>query len=191
LTRADLEKLDLFKEKKIRNLLDAIKKSKSRSLARLIFSLGIRHVGEKAAFVLAKEFKSLDKLLKAKKDDLEIIPEIGPVIAESAINYFAQKQTRDMIKGLKKAGLRFKEEGLPLSKGPLNGKSVVFTGELSGCSRHEAEALVRKLGGVSSSSVSRSTDYLVAGNKPGSKYDKARKLGVKIINENIFKEMLK
>ncbi|MDD4981344.1 MAG: NAD-dependent DNA ligase LigA [Candidatus Omnitrophota bacterium] len=191
LTRADLEKLDLFKEKKIRNLLDAIKKSKSRSLAQLIFSLGIRHVGEKAAFVLAKEFKSLDKLLKAKKDDLEIIPEIGPVIAESAVNYFAQKQTRDMIKGLKKAGLRFKEEGLPLSKGPLNGKSVVFTGELSSYSRHEAEALVRKLGGVSSSSVSRSTDYLVAGNKPGSKYDKARKLGVKIINENVFKEMLK
>ena len=191
LTREDLEKLDLFKEKKIHNLLDAISKSKSRSLTQLIFSLGIRHVGEKAAFVLAREFKSLDKLSRAKKDDLEIIPEIGPVIAESVVNYFSQSQTRDMIKGLRKAGLNFKEEGSVLNRGPLNGKSVVFTGELSSYSRHEAESLVRKFGGVTSSSVSRNTDYLVAGNKSGSKYDKAKKLGVKIINENIFKEMIK
>lgn len=191
LTREDLKKLDLFKEKKIHNLLDAIKKSKSRSLTRLIFSLGIRHVGEKAAFVLAREFKSLDKLLRAKKDDLETIPEIGPVIAESAVNYLAQSQTRDIIQGLKKAGLNFKEEDSALKRGPLNGKSVVFTGELSSYSRREAETLVRKFKGVVSSSVSRNTDYLVAGNKFGSKYDKAKRLGVKIINENIFKEMLK
>jgi len=191
LRQVDLEKLDLFKERKINNLLSAIYKSKLRPLPRLIYALGIRHVGEKAAFVLAKELKSLDNLLKAKKDDLENIPEIGPVIAGSAVNYFAQSQTQKMIKDLKKAGLNFTEEALLIKETALTGKSVVFTGELKDYSRLEAEELVRRFGGNPSSSVSRNIDFLVAGENPGSKHEKAKKLGVKIINENQFQEMLK
>jgi DNA ligase (NAD+) len=191
LKQKDLEKLDLFKEKKINNLLSAIYKSKSKSLSRLIYALGIRHVGEKAAFVLAKEFKSLDNLLKARVQDLENIPEIGPVIAESIINYFAQKQTQKMLQFLKAAGVSFTEKALPIKKTNLTGKSVVFTGELKNYSRLEAEELVREFGGYPSSSVSRSTELLVVGEKPGLKYRKARKLGLKIIDENKFREMLK
>ena len=149
----DLEKLDLFKEKKIDNLLSAIQKSKSRPLSRLIYALGIRHTGEKAAFVLANHFKSLDNLMKAKKEDLVNIYEVGPVIADSVVNYFSQGQVRDMVEGLREAGLNFKE-GLSLPKESFfTGKSIVFTGELKNYSRSEAEGLVRKLGGNPASSV--------------------------------------
>jgi len=190
LMQQDLKKLDLFKEKKINNLLSAIYKSKARSLSRLIYALGIRHVGEKAAYILAKKFKSLDSLLKAEKEDLEGIPEIGPVIAESVINYFSQNSVRNMIESLRGAGLNFTEEPSSLKKTSFTGKAVVFTGELKNYSRQEAEGLVRKLGGYPSSSVSKNTGFVVAGEMPGSKYGKARRLGVKIINENKFKEML-
>jgi DNA ligase (NAD+) len=191
LRQADLEKLDLFKEKKIDNLLTAIQKSKTRPLSRLIYALGIRHAGEKASFVLAKKFKSLDNLLKAKKEDLEKIYEVGPVIADSVIGYFSQSQTKQMIRTLKEMGLNFNEEFAPLRDTDLAGKSVVFTGELKDYSRLQAEELVRNLGGNSSSSVSKNTDFLVAGDSPGSKFEKAKKLSVKIIDERKFKEIIR
>ena len=191
LRAADLEKLDLFKEKKIDNLLNAIQKSKTRPLSRLVYALGIRHAGEKAAFVLAKKFKSLDDLSKAKKEYLENIYEVGPVIADSVVDYFSQSQTREMIKDLKEAGLNFNEESAPVRETVLTGKSVVFTGELKDYSRLKAEELVRNLGGNPSSSVSKNTDFLVAGDKPGSKFEKAKKLSLKIISEKEFKEMIK
>jgi DNA ligase (NAD+) len=191
LKQSDLEKLDLFKEKKIDNLLLAIKSSKDRSLSRLIYALGIRHVGEKASFVLAKRFRSLDSLINARKEELENIGEVGPVIASSIVDYFSQSQTKEMVKGLKESGLNFNEGSIPLGSTLLSGKTLVFTGELKGYSRLQAEELVRKLGGNSSSSVSKNTDFLVAGDNPGSKFEKAKKLKVKIIDEKAFKEMIK
>ena len=191
LKKQDLEKLELFKDKKINNLLTAIEKSKDQPLSRLIYALGIRHVGEKAAFVLAREFKSLEHLLKAKKEDLDKIYEVGPVLAESIENFFSLPQTRKMIEGLRKAGLNFSEVIPEIARGRLSGKTIVFTGELKEFSRKQAEELARRFGGNVSSSISKNTDFLVAGANPGSKYDKAKKLGVKIIDEGQFREMIK
>ncbi|MBM3249274.1 MAG: NAD-dependent DNA ligase LigA [Candidatus Omnitrophica bacterium] len=187
----DLLKLELFKEKKVGNLLSAIEKSKQRPLSRLIYALGIRHVGEKASFVLAGEFKTLDSLMRAKRDELERIDEVGPVMAESVAEYFSQGSTRVMIESLRKAGLNFREPVTQAKPGTFLKKRVVFTGELKNYSRQEAEGLVRRLGGNATSSVSKDTDFVVAGQDPGSKYDKAKKLGIKIIDEKEFQEMVK
>lgn len=190
LKEADLRKLELFKDKKVNNLLSSIEKSKKRSLSRLIFALGIRHVGEKAAYVLAQRFKELDNLAKAEKDDLEEIFEIGPVMAKSVSEYFAQSISKKLINEFREAGLNFREESAGVKKGALRDKSMVFTGELESYSRQQAEGLVRQSGGNTASGVSRNTDFVVAGRNPGSKYDKAKKLGIKIISEKEFKELL-
>lgn len=187
----DLEKLELFKEKKINNLLLAIEKSKTKPLSRLVFALGIRHVGEKAAYVLANHFKSMDALIQAKKEEFDNIYEIGPVMAGSIKDYFSQKQTLYIIEELRKAGVNMKEAQIQQKKTILSGKTVVFTGELAGFSRHEAEEAVRRVGCSPSSSVSKNTDFVIIGENPGSKFDKAKKLGVKIINESQFKEMIR
>jgi DNA ligase (NAD+) len=191
LKKEKLLKLELFKDKKAQNLLDAIEKSKEQPLSRLIYGLGIRHVGEKAAYVLAHKFVTLDNLMKAKQEDFDAIYEVGSVMAESIVDFFKQKSTQDLIKKLKDAGLNLQEKITPIKKSPLTGKTVVFTGELATFSRGQAESLVRQFGGNASSSISKNTDLVVAGQNPGSKYDKAKKLGVKIIHENEFKEMLK
>ena len=191
LAASDLSRLELFKDKKVNNLLSAIKKSKKQPLSRLIYALGIRHVGEKAAFVLAKQFKAMDDLSGAGLEDLDTIYEVGPVMAESIVDYFSQPGTKELIAGLKKAGLELKEEILELKPTGLTGKTVVFTGELKDYSRPEAEDLVRKSGGNASASVGKNADFVVAGENPGSKYAKAVKLGVKIINEDEFREMIK
>ncbi|MCX5700897.1 MAG: NAD-dependent DNA ligase LigA [Candidatus Omnitrophica bacterium] len=190
LTVEDLQRLDLFKEKKINNLLSAIGKSRSKPLSRLIYALGIRHVGEKAALVLAQRFRALDNLLAAKKGELEETYEIGSVISESIKDYFSQKSTKEVITQLRMAGLNLKEEVVVIKQTSLSGKSVVLTGELSGYSRLEAEELVRNLGGNPTSSVSKNTDLVVTGKSPGSKYDKAKKLGVKIISEQEFSRLV-
>jgi len=187
----DLKKLELFKKKKIENLLSGIEKSKDRSLSRLIYALGIRHVGEKAAFVLAREFGTLGNLMAASSEKLTSIYEIGPVMAASVVDYFSQSSIRKLIEELKKSGLNFKEEAVRNKSVNLGGKSFVFTGELKDFSRQEAETLVRSFGGNPVSSVSKKTDFVVAGNNPGSKYEKASKLGVKIIGEKEFKEMIR
>lgn len=186
LQKEDLRQLDLFKEKKTGNLLSAIEKSKKQPLSRLIYALGIRHVGEKAAYVLARRFRTMDNLISAKKDDLDKIYEVGPVMSDSVVDYFSQGQTRELIRNLRAAGLNFKEEASEVKNTPLTGKTVVFTGELKNYSRSRAEALVRQSGGNSSSGVSANTDFVVAGENPGSKYEKARKLGLKIIDEKEF-----
>ncbi|MFA4989675.1 MAG: NAD-dependent DNA ligase LigA [Candidatus Omnitrophota bacterium] len=187
----DLKKLELFKEKKINNLLLGIENSKQRTLSRLIYALGIRHVGEKAAFVLARAFKNLDNLLAAKQDGLDKIYEIGSVMAESITEYFSQSSSRKIIERLREAGLNFKEEFTENKSSLLTGKRIVFTGELKSLSRLEAERLARSLGANTVSAVSRNTDFVVAGENPGSKYKKAAQLGVKIIDEKTFKEMIK
>jgi len=191
LKEEDLLKLDLFKDKKARNLLSGIEKSKGRPLSRLIYALGIRHVGEKAAYVLAKEFKTMDNLMKARKEDFDAISEVGPVMSEAIADYFSQAQTKKIIEELKNRGLNFKEEIIQAASGPLSGKTIVFSGELKGYSRHEAEELVRRYGANPTSVVSKNTDFVVVGQNPGSKYERAKKLKVKIISEEGFKEMLK
>lgn len=190
LKEEDLFKLELFKDKKIKNLLSAIQNSKNRSLSRLIYGLGIRHVGEKAAYVLAMQFRTLDNLAAAKREDLDKIYEVGPALAHSITAYFLQDSTKRLIAALRSAGLNFREEVSEVKSTSLSGKTLVFTGELKDFSRLRAQELVRQLGGIPSSSVSSNTDYVVAGENPGSKYEKAKKIGIKIINEKEFKEMI-
>jgi len=191
LKKEDLLKLELFKDKKTQNLLVAIEKSRKQPLSRFVYGLGIRHVGEKAAYVLAHKFTTLDNLIKAKQEDFEAIYEVGSVMAESIVDFFTQESTKQLIKKLKEAGLNLQEKIEPVKKSPLTGKTVVFTGELNNFSRSEAERLVRRFGGSSSSGVSKNTDLVVIGENPGSKYDTAKKLGIKIIGEKEFSEMIK
>jgi len=189
LKKEDLLTLELFADKKAENLLKAIEESKKRPFSKFLYGLGIRHVGEKAAFILAQRFKNIDNLMQAKIDDLLEIDEVGPVMAESVINFFKQKSSQELIKKFKKAGLVLAEEK-KVGPQPLKSKKFVFTGELASFTRKEAEDLVRSLGGEASSSVSKNTDFVVVGENPGSKYDKAKELGIKIINEEEFKKMI-
>ena len=191
LKKEDLLKLELFKEKKAENLLEAINKSKQRPLSRLIYGLGIRHVGEKAAYVLAQRFRTLDNLKRAKLQDFDAVYEIGEVMAESIIKFFRNESTQKLWKKLEDAGLNLEEKVASVKKSALTGKLVVFTGELKDFSRKQSENIVREMGGNASSSVSQNTDFLVAGENPGSKYEKAKKLGIKIIAEKEFKEMIR
>jgi len=191
LKESDLLELELFKEKKANNLLEGIKISKTRPLSRLIFALGIRHVGEKAAYVLAQNFQQLDDLAQADIERLEKIYEIGPVMARAVVDYFSLPQSKKLILALKEAGLNFKETRLAAQSAALSGKQIVFTGELKEFSRQQAEGLARQAGANATSAVSKNTDFVVAGANSGSKFDKAKKLGVKIIDERQFQEMLK
>ncbi|HQO38557.1 MAG TPA: NAD-dependent DNA ligase LigA [Candidatus Omnitrophota bacterium] len=190
LTGRDIGRLELFKEKKTENLLAAIEKSKSAPLSRLIYALGIRHVGEKAAFVLAERFGSLEAVAQARREDLESIPEIGPVISESLADFFSQEQTMQLLKDLKDYGVNMTAERVKTVSNRFTGKKVVFTGELSGFTRQDAEEQVRRSGGYAVSSVSKETDFVVAGDHPGSKARKARELGIPVIDENEFQRML-
>jgi len=191
LTKQQLLTLPLFKEKKATNLLNAIEKSKQRPLSKLLYGLGIRHVGEKAAEVLAEKFTSIDRLMKVTEVELQKIPEIGPVMAKSIVNFFSNKYTIEIIEDLKKAGVNMIQPKVE-KKGPqvFAGMTVVFTGELESMTRSQAEELVKQLGGTTSSSVSRSTSLVVVGKNPGSKYEKAKQLGIKIIYEDEFLKMI-
>ena len=185
LTARDLLGLPLFAEKKAQKLLEAIRVSRSRGLARLLYGLGIRHVGEKAAMDLAAAFGSMTRLMQANRAQLEQMPGIGPIIAEAITQFFRQSQTRRLIKRLEAAGVVMTET-TRTGPQPLAKATFVFTGELSRMTRAQAEVLVRRLGGQTSSGVSRLTTYLVAGDSPGSKFEKAKQLGVNIIDEAAF-----
>jgi len=191
LKREDLLKLELFKDKKADNLLGAIQRSRKQSLSRLIYGLGIRHIGEKAAYTLAQRFKTMDQLLKADRTDFDSIYEVGAVMAQSITAFLKQPNTKRLIQELKEAGLNLEEKTSVVKKSLLTGKSIVFTGELEKMSRSQAESLTRQQGGNVSSNVSIKTDLVVIGKNPGSKYGKAKKLGVKIIDEKQFGEMIK
>lgn len=190
LKKEDLLKLDLFASKKAENLLDSIEKSKDRPLWRFLFALGIRHAGQKAAQVLAERYSSLEELMNTKKEELQQISEIGPIMAVSIEEFFSNKKTKELIKRLKKSGVNMSEVRKKKKAQILAGRTFVFTGELNSYTRQEAELLVRELGGRASSSVSKNTDFVVAGSSPGSKGEKAKRLGVNIINEKKFKELL-
>jgi DNA ligase (NAD+) len=183
--------LERMGEKSAKNLFDAIEKSKSRELYRLIFGLGILNAGERAAALLAERFKSLDKLMEVSEEELCGIREIGPVTAKSIIDFFKESGTHKIVEKLRNAGVRFdvvvrRREGTPFS-----GKSFVVTGTLKNYSRSDAENAIRRLGGTPSSSVSKKTDFLVVGEEPGSKLDKAKEFGVSILNESDFEKMLR
>jgi DNA ligase (NAD+) len=190
LTREQLLEIEHFADKAADNLYQAIQRSKERPLARLLFGLGIRHVGSHAAELLAEHFFSLDAIAKANFEELVAIPEIGPTTAESIVHFFAEPRNKQVIEKLKLAGVRTEEKPVRAKAQTFRGLTFVITGTLTTFSREEAEAKIKELGGKASSSVSKKTDYLVVGEKPGSKYEKAKQLGVKIVDEKQFLEML-
>ncbi len=187
LSRKDILGLELFAEKRADNLLKAIEKSKVRPLSKVLQGLGVRHVGEKAAYVLAQKFEKMDTLAEATEAQLQAIHEVGPVMAQSIATFFKLPTTLTLLRKFKRSGLSMKEV-VAASKGPqlLAGKTVVFTGELENLSRSVAERRVRELGGSATGSVSPKTDFVVVGKAPGSKATKAQKLGVKILSEKEF-----
>jgi DNA ligase (NAD+) len=182
--------LERMAEKSAQNLIEAIEKSKNNSLSRLIFALGIRHVGVHAAWVLAQRFGSIDNIAKQSAEDLTKIHEIGDVMAASICNFFKERANKAVLKKLQDAGVKMKEAPKKKVSSRLEGKAVVVTGSLADYSRDQIESLIRDLGGRPSSSISKNTDFLVAGKSPGSKFDKAKKLGVKIIDEEEFKKLI-
>ena len=188
--RDELLALDRMGEKSVTNILDAIQKSKESSLAKLIYALGIRHVGEHVAQVLSDYFGSLDSIEKATEEELSRVPEIGPVIARSIEMFFHEPENLVVIEKLRQAGIDPKAE--KIEGGTIfTGKTFVFTGALQSSTREEAEETVRKLGGKASSSVSKNTDYVIAGDNAGSKLQKARDVGVSVLTEQEFLEMIK
>jgi DNA ligase (NAD+) len=190
LTKQDIMKLERMADKSAQNVIDSIKASLDRPFDRLLYALGIRMIGRRTAQLLAENYSDIDKLCSAKKEELSRIHEIGPKVAESTVNFFKQKENQHLIEKLKKAGVRVKGESVKGPR-PLAGKVFVFTGGMEKYTRPAAEELVRKLGGRAGSSVSKETDYVVAGTEPGSKYDKAKKLGVSIMSEEEFIKLLK
>ncbi|MCD6108055.1 MAG: NAD-dependent DNA ligase LigA [Thermoplasmata archaeon] len=189
--KEDLLKLPRFAEKSADNLIKAIEKSKEQPLPRFIYALGIPNVGEHIARVLAENFKSIENLKKAREENLLRIYEIGPEIAESVVSFFSEKRNLEELDRLARAGVKALTEVMEEKKpGILEGKTFVFTGELDSFTREEAKRIVEELGGRAASSVSRKTDYVVVGKNPGSKYEKAKQLGVKIISEDEFKKLI-
>lgn len=190
----DFEKvkaLERMGDKSAQNLFDGIEASKQRPLERLIYGLGILNVGERGAYLLAHHFKSLERLTQATQEELSTIREIGPVTAESIVQFFKEPGTRKVLGKLEKAGVRFDKLEAVKSSGPLAGKSVVVTGTLENYSRGEIEALIRRQGGHPSGSVSKKTDFLVLGKDAGSKLGKAKEYGVKILSESEFQKLIK
>ncbi len=191
LKKEDLLKLERMGEKSAQNVLDAIDASRKRPLSRVLFALGIRHVGSETATLLARHFGSIDALMEASLEEIESIPTIGPVVAQSVHEYFRDKANRKLIAKLRKGGVEMREEAPPAREGPLAGKTFVITGTLAGLSRAEAEARIRALGGVAASSVTKATDYLVVGENPGSKLEKARQYGTEVLDGEAFQALLR
>ncbi|HHT28443.1 MAG TPA: NAD-dependent DNA ligase LigA [Firmicutes bacterium] len=190
LSSEQLVKLERMGEKSAQNLVQAINDSKTRGLARLLYGLGIRHVGEGTARDLAEYFRSVDKLSEATLDDLLAVPDVGLNTAESVRQYFTRPENLALIRRLRELGVVLEmEEKLELGQA-LAGKRFVVTGTLEQFSRKEAEEAIRAQGGAVSGSVSRNTDYVVAGEKPGSKLTKAQSLGITILNEDEFRRLL-
>lgn len=193
LKREDLLPLERMGEKSVTNLLTSIERSKQNSVERLLFGLGIRFVGSKGALLLARHFRHLDRIMEADREELESISEIGPRMADSIVTYFAKPEVREVVERLRAAGVNFSYKGPrpeEAAEGPFAGKTVVLTGTLSHFSRKEAADRIEALGGKVTGSVSKNTDLLIAGEKAGSKLKKAQDLGIRVIDEQTFLEML-
>ncbi len=187
----DVAELERMGEKSAQNLLQQIAASKKLSLARLIYALGIRMVGERTGQLLAEHFSSLDELAEAKEEQLFEVTEVGPKVAAAIAEFFSESANRKIIKKLDKAGVRPTAEKRVMKSQKFAGKSFVFTGALANRSREEAGQLVMQHGAKVSGSVSKKTDYVVVGTDPGSKYDKARELGVPVLTEPEFEKLLR
>jgi DNA ligase (NAD+) len=181
--------LERMAKKSAENAINAIEASKGASLSRLIYALGIRHVGERTAASLAQHFGSIDTLREASEPELAQVSDIGPVVAKSVATFFDQEETAEVLRKLKEVGIDPTEEACKQTK-EFSGKSIVFTGSLEKLTRERAEELVYKLGAKPSSSVSKKTDLVVAGEKAGSKLDKAQSLGVQVVSEDDFIQMV-
>jgi DNA ligase (NAD+) len=190
LEKEQLLELELFKDKKADNLLLAIAESKKQPLSRLLFALGINNIGEKAAEVIAQRFGTLDNLRKASCQDIDDIHEVGEVMAESLYEFLHLPSSEKLFLRLKAAGVTMSQPQVKAVGGRLQGKKIVFTGELEGLSRVAAGELAKAQGAEIVDSVSKKTDYVVVGENPGSKYNKAQSLGVKILNLQEFKELV-
>jgi len=189
LTREDLLGCERFADKSAKKLLKAITASKARPLGRFLFALGIRHVGEHLAGLLARQFGSLEELSRATREELLAIHEIGPQVADSVTDFFAKPRNRDILSALQQAGVTPQIEERRHG-GPFDGKTFVFTGSLTRFSRKQAQETVERLGGRASGSVSKKTDWVIAGEAAGSKLDKARQLGIQILSEEEFLNMV-
>ena len=190
--REELERMEGLGEKSVANLLASVEASKQRPLANLLTALGIRHVGGRTAELLAERFGSVSAIAEAEEEELASVEGVGPIVARSVKEFFADADNRRMLDELRKAGVRTSAERKRADaiESDFTGKSVVFTGELSSMSRREAQALVRRLGGRVTSDVSGRTDFVVVGADPGAKYRKALKLGVRTLDEDEFLKML-
>jgi DNA ligase (NAD+) len=190
--REELLNIERMGEKSVDNMLEAIENSKQRPLANLVFALGIRHVGEEIAGILADEFGSIDGLAKAPGEEIDAIPAIGAKISDSIVAYFGNEKNKEIIGKLKAAGvltsLADKKEA---GEQPLSGQEFVITGKLESMPRQEAEEKIKQLGGAAKSDVTKKTNFLVVGADPGSKLERAREMGIKIINESELLELLK
>jgi len=184
----DLKPLERFAEKSAENLVRSIQQRKEIDLGRFIYSLGIRHVGEQTAYDLASHFKAIENLKNATLEEIQKVPNVGDVVAKSIYNFFNDKDNIKLVSDLQK---KVKVIEYSQSKGKLDGTTFCFTGELDSMTREEAKEKLRKLGAVPHSDVFRGLDYLVVGKGPGSKLTRAKKLGVKIINEEEFLKMIK
>ena len=186
----EVAELERMGEKSAQNLMDEVEASKKQTLDRLIYALGIQFVGERTGQLLAEHFSSVEELAAATAEELENVPEVGPKVAASVTDFFAEAANRSVIKKLSKAGVRPKAEKREMKSQKLAGKSFVFTGGLANRSREEAGELVQQHGGKVSGTVSKKTDYVVVGTDPGSKYEKAKELGVEILSEGEFEKLI-
>ena len=182
--------LERMAEKSAKNLLEEIEASKKQPLARVIYALGIQFVGERTAQLLAEHFSLLEELADAKEEELEQVPEVGPKVAASIVEFFSEPANRQLIKKLAKAGVQPKAEKREVKSDKFAGKTFVFTGTLANRTREDAGAIVVEHGGQVSGSVSKKTNYVVVGQDPGSKYDKAKELGVTILSEGEFEKLV-
>ena len=193
LKRAELAALDRMADKSAANLLGQIERSKAQDLSRVLFALGIRFVGEKTAKLLADAFSSIDLLMDAGEENLQRVPEVGPRVAAAIGQFFHQKRNREVVRRLQAAGVSMKHAArvVPPGGAVLAGKAFVLTGTLPGLTREEASHLILRHGGKVSSSLSRKTSYVLAGEEAGSKLEKARELGVPVLDEAAFLRMIR
>ena len=191
LTFEEIASLKKNGKKFAQNLIDAIEKSKQNDLPRLVTALGIRHVGVKASKLLAKKYKTMENLMNASFEELSMINDIGPIVANSIREFFLEEQTIDLINKLKSAGVNMNSLEEQIEDNRFEGKTFVLTGSLEEFTRSQASDIIEKFGGKTSGTVSKKTDYVLAGEDAGSKLTKAQNLGIKVITEVEFKEMLK
>ena len=192
LSREDILRLEGKKDKSADNLINAIEKSKNNDLYRLVFALGIRHIGQRAAKLLADRFRTLDGIASASVQDILEIEGYGDIMAQSVVSYFSLDTTKQMLGEIKQLGLNTNNltEITEIQSNPFMGKTVVITGTLPTYKRSEAQEIIERLGGKAAGSVSKKTDYVLAGEAAGSKLTKAQQLGIKIIDEDEFNRMI-